>query len=619
MDRVAVRLSRTTECQTVPFRENPQDSMTTQTSTSTRQLLSGNEAVATAAIHSGVKMATGYPGTPSTEILETLASLKPEDVVARWAPNEKVALEVALGSAFAGARSLATMKHVGVNVAADPLMTGAYIGVKGGLVLVTADDPGMYSSQNEQDNRHYARFSGLPMLEPSSSQEAYEFARRAFRLSERFESIVLLRLTTRICHSKGVVIPREPEDFSREYAFERDIQRFVMVPANARKRHAALEEKLAELRDFSEGTDLNRTVGEAEGAPLGIVAAGIAYQYVREAAPEVPVFKVGMCWPLPLEAIREFGRQVEDLLVVEELTDFMLNNLRSAGIRARGKQAEFRLGELNPDRVRCIISGERYTPPEAPEDAPAPRPPVLCPGCGHRSVFHVLKKLKLLATGDIGCYTLGALPPLSNLDTCVCMGASIGNALGIERVVPPEQARDVVAVIGDSTFFHSGLTGVVDAVYNGSRGTLLILDNRTTAMTGGQAHPGTGMRLDGEPAPVVNPAEVCRGLGVEDVKSIDSWDREGLEEGLRDSIERDEFSVIICRRPCLVLNREARSAPYRIDPERCTECGACLRTGCPALRQAEGHVEIDQVYCSGCGLCFEVCRFDAVEPTEEVS
>ncbi len=587
--------------------------MTSPATAQARQLLAGNEAVALAALHVGVRMATGYPGTPSTEILETLASFGDRRVVTRWAPNEKVALEVALGSSFARARSLVTMKHVGLNVASDPLMTGAYTGVKGGLVLVSADDPGMHSSQNEQDNRHYARFAGLPMLEPSSSREAYDFTRTAFALSEQFETIVLLRLTTRICHSKSVVTPGAPEDVQRDHTFERDIERFVMVPGNARKRHAALEERLARLEELSETVEVNACVGDPEGAPLGIVAAGVAYQYVREVAPNVPVFKVGMSWPLPLKSIGEFGRAVGDLLVVEELSDFMLENIRAAGIEARGKDRCFRLGELNPDRVRAIIEGRPDAAREAPSDLPPPRPPVLCAGCGHRSVFHVLKKLKLIVTGDIGCYTLGALPPLSNLDTCICMGASVGNALGIERVVSQEEARRVVAVIGDSTFFHSGLTGVLDAVYNGSTGTLLILDNGTTAMTGGQAHPGTGLRLDGEPAPTVTPENACRGLGVRDVKVVDSYDRSGLQEALEESLGRAEYSVIVCRRPCLLLRRDAERRRYRIAPDLCKDCGACLKTGCPALEQAEGHVEINPLYCTGCGLCFDVCKFDAVE------
>ena len=586
--------------------------------TERRQLLAGNEAVALAAQHSGVKMATGYPGTPSTEILETLASFGHESIVMRWAPNEKVALEVGLGSGFAGARTLVTMKHVGVNVAADPLMTAAYTGTRGGLVLITADDPGMHSSQNEQDNRHYARFAGLPMLEPCDSQETYDFTRRAFELSERFQTIVLLRLTTRICHSKGLVTPSKPEQVDREYRFERDIQRFVMVPGNARKRHAALEQTLEQLGSFSENTDLNGTVTDTEDAELGIVAAGVAYEYVRELAPDVPVFKVGMCWPLPIEGIRRFQEAVGDLLVVEELSDFMLDNIRAAGIPARGKDRPFRLGELSPDRVKRIIAGNPDFQPEPEADVPPPRPPVLCPGCGHRSAFHVLKKLGLLVTGDIGCYTLGALPPLSNLDTCVCMGASVGNALGIERVTSNEEdARQVVAVIGDSTFFHSGLTGVLDAVYNGARGTLLILDNRTTAMTGGQEHPGTGTRLDGKPAPAIDPAEACRGLGVKDVKVIDAYDREGLEAGIRDSLDREEYSVIVCQRPCLLVHGRSETAQYRVDPERCENCGVCLRTGCPALQQVEDHVEINHVYCAGCGLCFEVCPFDAIEQVEE--
>lgn len=590
--------------------------MTTQTQTATKTLLSGNEAIALAAFHSGVKMGTGYPGTPSTEILETLATFGDSEIVMRWAPNEKVALEVGLGAAFAGARTLVTMKHVGVNVAADPLMSGAYIGVRGGLVLISADDPGMHSSQNEQDNRHYARFSGLPMLEPSSSQEAYDFTRLAFDLSERFETIVMLRMTTRTCHSKSVVEPRPPERLERECGFQRDISRFVMVPAYARERHAAAEERLQELRQFSEQCKLNRIVGNPAGADAGVVASGVAFQYVREVAPDLPVFKVGVCWPLPVEVIRRFQREVGDLLVVEELTDFMLKELKAAGVSARGKDPAFRLGELNPDRVAHIIAGNPDQPTGTAEDAPPARPPRLCPGCGHRSVFQVLRKLGLTVTGDIGCYTLGALPPLSNLDTCICMGASIGAALGMERVMAGEDAERIVAVIGDSTFFHSGLTGVLDAVYNGSSGTLLILDNRTTAMTGGQDHPGSGKRLDGSPAPEIDPVEVCRSLGVDDVKSLDSYDRSGLEEAVRDSLKRKDFSVIVCRRPCLLLEKDRKRVRYRIDPERCTACGACLRTGCPALTEYEDQVEIDRLYCVGCGLCFEVCRFGAVEEAE---
>jgi len=578
-----------------------------------KQLLAGNEAVALAAQHAAVRLGTGYPGTPSTEILETLASFGDGSIVTRWAPNEKVALEVGLGSAFTGARTLVTMKHVGLNVAADPFFTGAYIGVRGGLVLVNADDPGMHSSQNEQDNRHYAAFAGVPMLEPSSSQEAYDFTRRAFELSEQFETIVMLRLTTRICHSKGLVATRAPDTLNRDYAFEVDIPRYVMVPGNARKAHVALEAKLAELAAFSEETDLNGCTDEIDGAPVGIVAAGVAYEYVKEMAPDVPVFKVGMSWPLPLKRIAEFQQSVGDLLVIEELADFMLEKIRAAGIPARGKDAAFRLGELNPDRVACIVQGRPDQPPHRDPDLPRPRPPVLCPGCPHRSVYTVLKKLKLTATGDIGCYTLGALPPLSALHTCVCMGASIGVALGIERAMPPEQARGIVAVIGDGTFFHSGLTGVLDAVYNGSRGILLILDNRITAMTGGQDHPGTGRRLDGVESPALDVAEVCRGLGVKDVKTVDPYERDALEEALRDSLQRDEYSVIVCRRPCMLLERGRPHDTYRVDADQCRDCGACLRVGCPAITQQEGHVSIDPMLCTGCGLCYDVCKFGAIQ------
>jgi indolepyruvate ferredoxin oxidoreductase alpha subunit len=590
--------------------------MNAQTDVVRRLLLSGNEAVALAAAHAGVRMATGYPGTPSTEILETLAGYGDRSIAIGWAPNEKVALEVALGAAFAGARALVTMKHVGLNVAADPLVTSAYTGVRGGLVVVTADDPGMHSSQNEQDSRHYARLAGLPMLEPADSQEAYAFARQAFELSERLETPVLLRLTTRISHSKSLVEPAPPEDVSREYAFRRDIARFVMVPGNARKRRVVLQERLDRLREFTESTALNEVRGLRQGAMLGVVASGVACQYVHEVGPDMPVLKVGMCWPPPLGRIAEFRKEVGDLLVIEELGDFLLTEIRAAGIAARGKATAFQFGELNADRVRAIIEDLPDVQPELPADLPAPRPPVLCPGCGHRSVFAVLKKLHLTAMGDIGCYTLGALPPLGNLDSCVCMGASVGLALGIERVADKEHGRQVVGVIGDSTFFHSGMTGVLDAVYNGSRGTLLVLDNRTTAMTGGQDHPGTGRRLDGAPAPTADVAQVCRGLGVRDVHVVDPYDRAGLEQAVREAVAADEYSVIVCRRPCVLAERPPERRRCRIDADVCTNCGACLRTGCPALRPAEDHVEIDAALCRGCGLCADMCRFGAVQEVE---
>jgi indolepyruvate ferredoxin oxidoreductase alpha subunit len=583
----------------------------------TAQLLSGNEAVALAATHSGVKLATGYPGTPSTEILETLAGIDKTGIVKRWAPNEKVALEVGIGSAFAGARTMVTMKHVGVNVAADPLFTAAYTGVEGGLVLVCADDPGMHSSQNEQDNRNYAAFAGIPMLEPADSQEAYDFLRRGLEISEEFQTLVLLRMTTRICHSKTLVVPSEPTQADREPHFERDIPRFVMVPAFARKAHARQQERLNKLADYSEDCELN-ALPKADGAELGIVAAGPAYQYVKEVVgDEVPVFKLGMSWPMPMGKLRRFADSVDRLLVVEELTEFTRDKLRAAGIQAEGKSPEYRLGELNIDRVARIIAGEPDQELELPDDLPPRRPPVLCPGCGHRSVFAILREMKLTVTGDIGCYTLGALPPLSNMDTCVCMGASVGVGLGMGRVLPEEEAARVVAVIGDSTFWHSGLTGVVDAIYNGSTGTLLILDNSTTAMTGGQDHPGTGERLDGLPAPALDPGAVCRAMGVQDVQEVDAWDRDALREALENSLGTQGYSVIVARRPCLLLERRQERQSYEIDAEACKNCGACIRLGCPALVQKEGHVEINRMFCNGCGLCYEVCKFDAIAPAQQ--
>jgi indolepyruvate ferredoxin oxidoreductase alpha subunit len=541
---------------------------------SDRRLASGNEAVAQAALDAGVALGTGYPGTPSTEILEAFDALGGR---AQWAPNEKVALEVGIGAAFAGARALVTMKHVGLNVAADPLFTVAYTGVTGGLVVVSADDPGMASSQNEQDNRRFALAAGVPMLEPSDSQEAYDFTLLAIQISERWRIPVLLRMTTRVCHSATVVQtkghfapPAQPPTFVR------DVPGRVMIPAYARPAHHRLRAKLTEIAAWNETDGPTQVVdgeddltwepskgsqtlprwsaaGEGGGLPtrLGIITSGISYEHVREAAPGARVLKIGLSYPLPIEAMRRFAASVDRCLVVEEGDPYLYEAARTAGIVVEQKPAMYRFGELNVGRVRRIVAGD-----VSPEPAlPAGKPPELCPGCPHRNVFEALRDLNCIVAGDIGCYTLGVLPPFSAMDTCVCMGAAIGVGLGLRHALPPEQARKVVSVIGDSTFVHSGITGLVEMVYNppATGHVLVILDNGTTAMTGMQEHPGTGRRLDHEPTGRVVFEDLARTLGIKNVLTVDPIaDSEAITRVLREALGRDELSVIIARRPCLL-------------------------------------------------------------------
>ena len=525
----------------------------TQNKPSQRLLLSGNEAIARAALHAGVALGAGYPGTPSTEILENFSLLGGR---AEWAPNEKVALEVAIGAAFGGARAIATMKHVGLNVAADPLFTVAYTGVSGGLVIVSADDPGMASSQNEQDNRRYAEAAGVPMLEPSDSQEAYAFTLRAFEVSERWRIPVLLRLTTRVCHSKTIVrtgpallAAAPPPDFKR------DIPGRVMIPAYARPAHKRLREKLAGIAEWAETTDLNRCV--AGDKALGIITSGICFVHAREAAPQAAILKIGVTYPLPMGLIRRFAESVERCVVIEEGDPYLVTAVRAAGIAAEGKVEMYRFGELNVERVRRILAGD--TSPEAVP--PRGKAPELCKGCPHRAVFETLRDLDCIVTGDIGCYTLGVLPPFEAMDTCVCMGASIGVGLGLRHVLPAEQARRVVSVIGDSTFVHSGITGLVEMIYNppATGHVLLILDNGTTAMTGLQEHPGTGKTLDRRPTGRVVFEDLARTLGVERVSVVDpTRDADGFERILREDLESGKLCVIVARRPCLLTVRRQK-------------------------------------------------------------
>jgi len=517
-----------------------------------RVLLSGNEAVALAARRVGVSVGSGYPGTPSTEILENFGQMGGK---AQWSPNEKVAMEVALGAAFGGARALVTMKHVGLNVAADVLFTAAYTGVSGALIIVSADDPGMASSQNEQDNRRYAAAAGIPMLEPSDSQEAFDFTLRAVEISEKWKTPVILRMTTRVCHSKTVVRPTG-EMPAPAPKFERDIPGRVMIPAYARPAHRRLREKLAQIAAWSETSGLHRVVSGDRG--LGIITSGISYVHVREAVPQATVLKLGMTYPLPIEAARGFATGVDRCMVIEEGDPYLVESVRAAGIEVTGKPDMYRFGELSVARIRRILAGDN-TPEAAP---PRGKPPALCLGCPHRTIFSMLSKLKCIVAGDIGCYTLGVLPPFEAMDSCVCMGASVGVGLGLRHVLPPDEARRVVSVIGDSTFVHSGITGLVEMVYNppATGHVLLILDNGTTAMTGLQEHPGTGRTLKHEATGRVSFEDLARSLGVRNVHVVDpTKDEPAFEKLLTDSLAADELTLIIARRPCLLATARIKA------------------------------------------------------------
>ncbi len=574
-----------------------------------RVLLSGNEAIAHGAWEAGAAIGVGYPGTPSTQTLERFATLP--GVRAEWAPNEKVALEVAAGASLAGVRSLVTMKHVGLNVAADPLFTLAYTGVTGGLVILVADDPGMHSSQNEQDSHNYAAFARVPMLDPSDSAEALSFTREAFDLSERFDVPVLVRSVVRLSHAKSLVQTGERTDGSGPAPYTSDPCKWVMMPAMARKRRADLDERVAALAEFAETTWLNRA--EYRGRSLGIVCAGVCYEHVREAVPDASTLKLGMTFPLPAGLIREFASRVDRLMVVEEADAYLERSVRALGVDGSpsGLPAA---GEITPGAIRAAIGMPLPRLRQCDESVP-PRPPLMCPGCPHRPVFHALRKLRAVVTGDIGCYTLGALSPLSAMDTCVCMGASIGMAHGAE-LAGGIDGRPVVGVIGDSTFAHSGITALLNIAYNGGGGTVAILDNRTTAMTGHQGNPVDGVTLQGAEVRELDLTALCRVLGVSRVRTVDPHDLAATERALREETASDALSVIIFQAPCALLVRD-KGDPFAIDEDACTACGACIRLGCPAIGKdtSTGKATIDVSLCVGCGQCAQGCRFDAIVHT----
>ncbi|MDI6600497.1 MAG: indolepyruvate ferredoxin oxidoreductase subunit alpha [Thermoanaerobacteraceae bacterium] len=576
-----------------------------------KELLTGNEAVARGAYEYGITIAAAYPGTPSTEILENIAPY--DEIYAEWSPNEKVALEVALGAAFAGARSLAAMKHVGLNVAADPMFTSAYTGVNGAFIIMTADDPGMHSSQDEQDNRYYAKFAKIPMLEPSDSQECKEFVGEAVRISEEFDTPVILRLTTRISHSKSLVELGERESVPMK-SYKRNAPKYVTIPGNSKVLRVKLEDRLKKLKEYSEKSPLNRI--EWGDKKIGIVTSSVSYQYAREVMGDSASYlKLGMTYPLPDELIKEFASQVEEVYVVEELEPYLEEHLKALGIKCHGKDLIPIVGELNPEIVAKGLLGKE---PETIKVSikPAARPPLMCPGCPHRGVFFVLSNKDAVVTGDIGCYTLGSQEPLSAMDTTICMGASVSNGHGFQKAFEKNGInKKVFSVIGDSTFFHSGMTGLLDIAYNKGNSTLIILDNRITAMTGQQENPGTGYTLKGEPTFQADLAKICNAMGIEKVREVNSLDLEQVEAAIDEAMNTTDPMVIIAKAPCALLKREKQpEGKSRIDVDICLQCGLCLQLGCPAIyRDENDNIIIDEYQCNGCTLCQQVCEFDAIE------
>lgn len=575
-----------------------------------KKIMLGNEAIARGAYEAGVKVSAAYPGTPSTEISENIALY--DEIYAEWSPNEKVATEVAIGASISGVRAMASMKHVGVNVASDPLYTVSYSGVNGGLVLVAADDPGLYSSQNEQDTRCVARAANVPVLEPSDSQEAKDFVKLAYELSEKYDTPVIVRTTTRLAHSQGTVTLEErnvPED----KVYERNPAKYVMMPGNAIGRHVYVEQRMKALAE--DGADFAINRAEYNDTSIGFITSGIPYQYVKEVCPNASVLKLGMVHPLPKKLIEEFASRVEKLYIFEELEPVIEEQVKSWGIPAVGKELFTVQGEYSANMIREKILKEAMDV-KAPAKVPA-RPPILCPGCPHRSVFSVLSRLGIHAAGDIGCYTLGAVAPLSVIDTTICMGASISTLHGMEKAKGKDYIKNWVAVIGDSTFMHTGVNSLMNMVYNQGTGTVIIMDNSTTGMTGHQDHAATGKTLKGEVVPAISIYHLCRSMGIEHVTEVDAFDTRELERIVKEETARDAVSVIIAKAPCVLLKGNVFPYKCRTVGDQCRKCGMCLKPGCPALTKKEdGTVVIDDTMCNGCGLCEQICKFGAIERIE---
>ena len=573
-----------------------------------KKLMLGNEAVARGLFEAGVKVASSYPGTPSTEITEYAALY--DEIDCEWAPNEKVAAEVAAGASFAGARSFCAMKHVGLNVAADPFFTMSYIGVNGGMVLAVADDPGMHSSQNEQDSRHYAMGAKVPMLEPSDSAECKDYAKLAYEISEQFDTPVVLRLTTRISHSRSLVEVGERQELELK-PYQKNPQKNVMLPAMAQKKHVLVEQRTRDLTEYAETSGINRV--EMNSTKIGVITSGMCYQYAKEALGEnASYLKLGMVFPLPVKLIKDFASRVDTLYVIEELDDFIETHCRKIGLTPIGKEVFSLCGEFSQNIVRKNILGEEPQCDALDMDIPM-RPPVMCCGCPHRGLFYALKKLKVYVSGDIGCYTLGASAPLSMMDTCVCMGASVSALHGYNKARGAQAEKKSVAVIGDSTFMHSGVTGLIDIAYNATNSVVIILDNSITGMTGHQQNPTTGYNIKGDPALAVNLVDLCHAVGIDRVQVVDPYDLKQTTAVIKEELEADAPSVVISRRPCALLKYVKHKPALVVDKDKCIGCKACFGIGCPAISMKDGKAEIDHTQCVGCGICEGLCPKHAIQ------
>ncbi len=576
-----------------------------------KKLLLGNEAVARGLYEAGCRVASSYPGTPSTEVTECIA--KYDEITSEWAPNEKVACEVAFGAAIAGARSFCAMKHVGLNVAADPLFTSSYTGVNAGMVIVVADDPGMHSSQNEQDSRHYAKASKIMMLEPSDSDECLKFSKLAFELSERFDTPVLLRLTTRVSHSRSLAEVGERVDNGLK-AYEKNPGKYVMVPANAKVKHVEVEKRILDQIEYCEGEAVEAGLNTVEynSKKIGVITSGICYEYAKEALGEnASYLKLGCVYPLPEKLIKDFCNECETVYVLEELDDYIETHCRKIGVEVIGKSAFTLLGEYSQGLIRKVILGEETSSLKADVQIP-PRPPVLCAGCPHRGLFYTLKRLNVTVSGDIGCYTLGVAKPLGMMDTVLCMGGSVSGLHG-RNLANPEMASKSVAVIGDSTFIHSGVTGLIDIAYNNSNSVTIILDNSITGMTGHQQNPTTGYNIKGEPAAAVSLEKLCEAVGINNVFVVDPYDLKDCYDNISKALSLNAPAVVISRRPCALLKTVKHNPPLKVNKDKCKSCKMCMKIGCPAISMKDGKAEIDFTQCLGCNVCSQLCKFDAIE------
>ncbi len=576
-----------------------------------KKLLLGNEAVARGLYEGGCRVASSYPGTPSTEVTEFISTY--DEITSEWAPNEKVACEVAFGAAVAGARSFCGMKHVGLNVAADPLFTSSYTGVNAGMVIVVADDPGMHSSQNEQDSRHYAQASKIMMLEPADSDECLKYSKLAYDLSERFDTPVLLRLTTRVAHSRSLADVGERNDIGLK-SYEKNPQKYVMVPANARTKHVVVEDRVLKQVEYCETEAVENGLNSVEynDKKIGVITAGICYEYAKEALGEKASYlKLGCVYPLPEKLIKDFCKECETVYVLEELDDFIETHCKKIGVNVLGKN-EFTLqGEYSQGLIKKVILGEESSSLKADVSVPA-RPPVLCAGCPHRGLFYALKKLNVTVSGDIGCYTLGASKPLGMIDTVLCMGGSVSGLHG-RNLADPDNAKKSVAVIGDSTFIHSGVTGLIDIAYNNSNSVTIILDNSITGMTGHQQNPTTGYNIKGEPAAAVSLEKLCGAVGINNVFVVDPYNLDECYETIGKALSLDAPAVVISRRPCALLKTVKHNPPLKVNKDKCKSCKMCMKIGCPAISMKDGKAEIDFTQCLGCNVCSQLCKFGAIE------